>query len=325
MIRIRSTALPAAVTVLLFVGACQDAPSSPRSRAEPAVVPAPDAQPSDVRTYSGRRADSVATAILATWARHGHPEYLAQRAASRKNLHLAPAAAARLVPASAPARVLDGDGSTGTYKDPPRIINHDEGFYFGSSSGGRSIQTLLNTSMSFVGDRGRIFANVTITGPGATIAQSETLADGAGDPLSCADIVFGNCGGSKFLEGAMVFGNAPYCDAHATGSATYTAQNTDLSLGSLVPLSPSGGSYSGLPATAVASINSNSPACSTQDNNGGTGVGTAGDGGDAPPLYPDPQPAPPAYPTAPVSFTCETVQWYYFGVLETEYQVCYAN
>lgn len=330
MIRIRSTALPAAVTVLLLVGACQDAPSGPQSPARPAIIRAPEANSPGVQIYSGRRADSVATAILTAWSLHGHPEYLAERKASLRNLHLAALAAGRLAAGNTPAQfLLADDGSTGVYKDPPQIFDHHENFYFGNSSG---IQSLLDASMSFVGDRGRIFANVTVTGTGPTVAQSQTLADGGGVPINCSDVVFGICS-SRFLQGSMVLSSAPHCDAHATGSATYTAQNTDVTVGSVAPLSPTSGGYSGLPATTVAPIDATSGAC-TDDNGtvagsgGSTGgsSGADGSGGNPAPTWPAPQPSAPAdQPPPPLSFHCETVQWYYGGVIDSEYAYCYAD
>jgi hypothetical protein len=242
-------------------------------------------------------------------------------------LHLAAIAAGRLAAGNTPAQfLLAGDGSAGAYKDPPSINQHSANFYFGNSSG---IQTMLDASMSFVGDRGRIFANLTVLGAGRTVVQSQTLADGGGVPINCSDVVFGSCN-SKFLEGSMVLSSAPHCDAHATGSATYTAQNTDVTVGNVAPLSPTSGAYSGLPATMVAPIDVSSEACSTDDNGAvagaGGGNGADGSGGNPAPAWPAPQPSAPAdQPPPPLSFHCETVDWYYRGVLDSEYGYCYAD
>lgn len=326
MIRIHSTALPAAVTLALFVGACQDAPSSPRSPAQPAVVSTPTTQSSRIRVYSGQRADSVANEILSAWSVNGHPEYLAQRRALRAGLHLGPeVTATSLTPGTLPAHILDDGGSGSIYKDPPKIGTHHEDFVFGQSGGFSQIPSLLNASMFFVGDFGRIDARVTVTGNGATVPASAIIGQGAGQ-LSCADILVGNCSNSRFMEGSLVMDNAPSCDAHASGAVTFTAQYQDSQSGTLssAPLSTSTGGFTYVPAVLPVSIDKASASCTQPGDDGGAGV--AGDGGDAPPTYPAPEPAPPSYPTAgPVEFHCETTEWWNAGVLELITEQCYPD
>src|SRR5689334_12325666 len=280
MFRIRSTALPAAVCLSIAVSACQDAPLAPKSSASPASVRGDGGRASDRHVYSGAAADSVVNVVLTAWAAHGHPEYLKQRTA----LELAAALTSRHAPnarATTVAKLLvDGDaGSQGGSAQAPAILEHHENLYFGSPQ----IPTTLAASMQFVGTSGSINSNVTIVGKSSSYPASGSLASGAGTPVNCADALFSSCA-TKSMSGTLTTGVAPYCDATASGSIAYVAQNSDASVGG-IPLSWSSGGWPSAPATAYGYINTAAGPCPTKPDTQPTSP-TAGNGGSTP--NPDP-------------------------------------
>jgi len=325
MFHIRSTALPAAVCLSIVVGACQDAPLAPKPPASAESVRGRNG-PSERHIYSGAAADSVVKAVLTAWAANGHPEYLERHTALELAGELASRRAANARAATvAKLLVAGGAGSQDGSMQPPSILAHHENLYFGSPQ----IATTLEASMQFVGTWGSINSNVTITGKSSVYPAIGSLASGAGTPVNCADVLFSSCA-TRSLSGAWSKSDAPYCDATASGSIAYLAQNGDAAVGG-IPLSGSGGSL-GAPVTAYAYVTNSAGPCVTKPDTQPTYTPPGGGGTPDPdsPSWPTPtQPEPPGSDPSPMpgglgdNWHCETVQWFSGGVLVFTQINCY--
>jgi hypothetical protein len=282
-------ALPGVLTFSLFAGACQDAPLAPRAPAMPAT-------PRQTRsTYSGRQSDSLVAAVLAEWAKLGHPEYQREIDSWRRQ-HLGTTRPSELPdapdPRATPPSALLSEGD-GTLKNPPQVLSHREALHFGQNANGISLPTTLEGEMTFVGDEGRIaIGSFGITSKsGGTYTLTGELAAGAGQLVSCSDPTLGSCVNSKRLAGSTFASSAPYCDATGSGSLNYTAQNIqstfDIATSPQTAVSSGGGVQDQFNVTQQ--LFATAPACDTQ-------TGDTNTGGYVPPNPVDPYPPPEGWP-----------------------------
>jgi hypothetical protein len=224
---IRSSALPAAVLITLFAGACQDAPVGPRAAPN---APASAVAHPRVEAFSGARADSVMNVMEATWSKLGHPEYAQARLSWRKrNGIVAGDSSARARSSTKPNAVLD-EGSTeitGSESGPALgIIDHYEALHFGWHDAYSNVATGVEAEITFKGDGAQINLNsldIRRNSGGADYITSGTIATGPGQIVNCADVLVGQCDNRRHLNGVRVFYDAPWCDASGNGTVNYWA------------------------------------------------------------------------------------------------------
>jgi hypothetical protein len=310
---VRALALPAAIFVGLFTGACQDAPFEPRPTASQPLA-APPTRLVGGRAFSGEAGDSVMDVLEADWARLGRPEYRQLRLDWRKSYgvpqHVKNSANS---PRLEPNAILDGAGGI----ELPRIISHYEALRFGRHDWNFNIATAVEAEMTFIGDFGETaLGALTITRKigGSPYVRSGRIAIGGGEIVNCADVSFGGCDNRRHLGGVLILDGAPDCDAKGSGNVNYFVSNANSSMGidllpSPVSIGTNGSSTGGVASNGL--LDMAAPPCNT-DNVPAAPPPPPPDypGGPVPDPQPwEPPPGDPAPPPAPgpVVFFCSGV------------------